>query len=52
MKKNCVLPAQSRFPLKLMCCFLNALPWGEQVKLASSIILLWSDVDISSPIRI
>ena len=32
-------------------CFWNALPSEEYVKLTCSIILLWSDGNISSPVR-
>ena len=32
-------------------CFSNAMPRGENVKFARSIILLWSDGNISLPVR-
>ena len=41
------------FPCYLIVfvCFSKAFPWGEYTNLGCSIILLWSDGNISSPVR-
>ena len=44
---TCFLPWYS----SVFICFSNVLPKGEYINLTSSIILLWSDDNISSPVR-
>ena len=54
---SCFLCSSSDFICFSLCssivsiCFSNPLPSGEYLSLACSIILLWSDGNISSPLR-
>ena len=47
----CFACVTDSFSLIAFICFSNTLPSGEYVNLACYIILLWSDGNISSPVR-